>query len=135
MPTCLGSCLEFILCWVALNLLLTSARVPLGLLSSDLVVFCIKGDDWLVSRDPKMKPKLGALQAMFPDISMSVLQERLAAAEGHLPNAVKVFFFTYITPCEAQVSDILTSMFKQCAAQLHPLPAGFLHLLSPMCVD
>ena len=37
-----------------------------------------------------MKPKLGALQAMFPDISMTVLQERLAAAEGHLPNAVKV---------------------------------------------
>lgn len=37
-----------------------------------------------------MKPKLGALQAMFPDISMPVLQEQLAAADGHLPDAVKV---------------------------------------------
>lgn len=46
-------------------------------------------DDWLVSRDLKMKPKLGALQAMFPDISMPVLQEQLAAADGHLPDAVK----------------------------------------------
>lgn len=39
-----------------------------------------------------MKPKLAALQAMFPHITMTVLQERLAAAEGHLPNAVKVTF-------------------------------------------
>lgn len=46
--------------------------------------------DWLVSKDPRMKPKLAALQAMFPHITMTVLQERLAAAEGHLPNAVKV---------------------------------------------
>lgn len=48
--------------------------------------------DWLVSKDPRMKPKLAALQAMFPQITMTVLQERLAAAEGHLPNAVKVTF-------------------------------------------
>lgn len=41
-----------------------------------------------------MKPKLAALQAMFPHISMSVLQERLAAAQGHLPNAVKVVCLT-----------------------------------------
>ena len=58
-----------------------------------LFVTCIKVGDWLVSKDLKMKPKLGALQAMFPDISMPVLQEQLAAAEGHLPNAVKVFLF------------------------------------------
>lgn len=64
----------------------------LGPCGCNLIMFvtCIKVDDWLVSRDLKMKPKLGALQAMFPDISMPVLQEQLAAADGHLPNAVKV---------------------------------------------
>ena len=70
---------------------LTQAPACICILQPDLcVVECIQTGDWLVSKDPRMKPKLAALQAMFPPISMTVLQERLAAAEGHLPNAVQV---------------------------------------------
>lgn len=59
--------------------------------AQNIVVFMpLQADDWLVSKDPKMKPKLEALQTMFPQISRNVLQERLAAAEGHLPLAVQV---------------------------------------------
>lgn len=54
-----------------------------------------------------MKPKLAALQAMFPHITMTVLQERLAAAEGHLPNAVKVTLFPMKAFC-TQVMPVLT---------------------------
>ena len=55
-----------------------------------------QADNWLVSKDPKMKPKLEALQTMFPNISLAVLQERLAAAEGYLPLAVKVHFLSKV---------------------------------------
>ena len=82
------------------GMLVALLRTSMHLCICDLILGfeCIQAGDWLVSKDPRMKPKLAALQAMFPLISMTVLQERLAAAEGHLPNAVKVIFSSMETP-------------------------------------
>ena len=61
-----------------------------------------------------MKPKLDALQTVFPDIDRTVLQDRLAAAEGYLTRAVQVSFLPLFVH-----SFIKNGTFYSCQSNVH----------------
>ncbi len=52
--------------------------------------------EWLVAKDPSMKPKLDQLKSDYPQVSHEAMQDLLAANEGDLMQTVKVQLYVII---------------------------------------